>query len=125
MAIDYDSIDVECRALVRFFNEHGLRTWMSCQGHDSVTHSLFYITFDETVTAADIAKFQEQYLDRNKCFCSCGRFARRLQLLRKWGDGMLTDEVCPFERFEYIAGSIEAAKADLSTWVRIDQSRGA
>lgn len=124
-AIDYDAIDVECRDLVRFFNEHGLRTWMSCQGHGTVVHNLFYITFDETVTAGDIAKFQKQYLDSDGHFCSYGRFAKRFQLLRKWEDDTPTDKILPFEPFEYVAGSVEAAKADLRTWVRMDRDRRA
>ena len=40
ITIDYDKIDESCRPLVRFFNERGLYTNMSCEGHNDTNLSM-------------------------------------------------------------------------------------
>lgn len=43
-------LDKRVIPLVRFFNENGLPTNMSCQGHNKTNMSMFWIEFDKTVT---------------------------------------------------------------------------
>ena len=43
--------------LVKFFNEYGLKTKFSCQGHPSDTLGSYYIMFDNIVTDDDIKSF--------------------------------------------------------------------
>jgi hypothetical protein len=57
MDINYEEIDVLCRPLVRLFNEIGLKTVFSCQGHDDEKRNSYYVIFDESVSDESISEF--------------------------------------------------------------------
>ena len=100
------SIDLGAIPLVQFFNEHGLPTVMSCQGHNRNNQSMFWIQFSSTVTTDDIIKFQRNYLNEYGNFCSCGRFV--IRILAFSTDVRYT--------WEYMAATVEAAMEDLEHW---------
>lgn len=107
---NYDSLVIP---MVEYFNSHGLKTIMSCQGHNSTNMSMFWIGFDSSVTEEDIIKFQQHHLDVNGNFCICGRMNKRYVAGK---NGLWT-------RFEYDAATVEAADMDLLRWMLIDKSR--
>lgn len=87
--------DKECIPMVAFFNQEGLPTKMCCSGHGLVNQSLFWISFDNSVTEKDIENFMAtHYTPLN------GRIAQRY--LIGW----------PREWF-YCAATVEAANDDL------------
>ena len=96
--------------LVEYFNEQGLPTYMSCQGHNKTNMSMFWISFDETVGLKDIERFQRKHLDILGQFTSCGRFAKRFVVCK----------VTPINHWEYYAATIEAAMTDLEKWKNDD-----
>lgn len=109
--------------MVEFFNSRGLKTYMSCQGHESLRQSLFWIEFDKSVTEDAIVEFMwnhrtrfdtteapEKYRGKigyDRWFISNGRIAERImvgvegQRIRSW---------------IYVAASPDAALDDLITW---------
>ena len=99
--------------MVEYFNSHGLKTIMSCQGHNQTNMSMFWIGFDSSVAEEDIIKFQRTHLDMNGNFCICGRMNKRYVACE---NGVWT-------RFEYDAATVDAANKDLLRWMRIDKSR--
>lgn len=107
---NYDSLVIP---MVEYFNSHGLKTIMSCQGHNQTNMSMFWIGFDSSVTEEDIIKFQQAHLDVNGNFCICGRMNKRYVAGK---NGLWT-------RFEYDAATVEAADMDLLRWMLIDKSR--
>lgn len=54
-------LDKEVIPLVKFFNENGLPTYMSCQGHNQTNMSMFWIQFDKSVSEDDILNFMKQH----------------------------------------------------------------
>ncbi len=100
--------------MVRFFNDNGLKTYMSCQGHEILYQSLFWIQFDKSVTKEDILRFMKRHLNKQGAFVSCGRFAKRL--IGFYRIDML--EYSHSEHWEYIAASPAVADADLTRWER-------
>lgn len=101
-----ESIDKMAAPLVAFFNSNGLKTTMSCQGHNKTTMSMFWIGFDHSVTESDIVNFQQNHLDQCGGFAACGRFVRRVVVLK---DGVR-------HSWEYMAATVEAAEEDLKRW---------
>lgn len=99
-------LDPNVIPLVEYFNENGLTTWMSCEGHNRLYQSMFWISFAHTVTDEDIRSFQRLRTNKNGGFCSCGRFSKR----------MITGPCGEIFRWEYSAASIEAANEDLRNW---------
>lgn len=108
--MDYDPLVIP---MVEYFNSHGLKTAMSCQGHNKTSMSMFWIGFDKSVTEEDIIKFQREHLDKDGCFRICGRMNKRY-LVGK--DGI-------WARFEYDAATIEAANIDLLQWKNNDKTK--
>ena len=53
------TIDPGVISMVKFFNENGLPTHMSCQGHNKTTMSMFWIEFDRSVTEDNILNFMK------------------------------------------------------------------
>lgn len=102
-SIKWDELDPGVVPLVRYFNENGLPTTMSCEGHNKPNMSIFWIEFDKTVSEEDILKFQRKHLNEHDSFCSCGRFARRL----------IYGTICPSYAWNYYAANVEAANQDL------------
>lgn len=100
-------LDEKVIPMVRFFNEHGLPTCMSCQGHNDTNMSLFWIQFHKSVTRYDILSFMQKYLQWNGTFYSNGRFALRLLGRHDGFD----------ERWCYFAATIKAAEEDLQRWL--------
>lgn len=98
--------------MVDFFNNNGLTTYMSCQGHNMPNMSIFWIEFDKTVTEEDILKFMQKHVSAYGHFCSCGRFAKRLIGFHAIPSGEYRKE----ESWNYFAASVEAANKDLETW---------
>lgn len=72
--INYNKIDMECRELVKFFNENGLPTNLSCQGHDNFNN--YFISFDDTVTDNDIANFLLKYSNKYNHSPFVGKFVK-------------------------------------------------
>ena len=112
--IDYMDLDVGVRSIVRYFNDHGLPTLMSCEGHNTTNMSMFWVRFDPSVSEDDILRFQQMHVSQQMyanqlgVFCSCGRFAMRTVygmygVNRSW---------------EYFAATKEAAFEDLRRWER-------
>ena len=99
--------------IVQFFNENGLKTIMSCQGHNRTNLSMFWVEFDKSVTAEDILHFMRNHLDWRGQFTSCGRFAKRV-----FGGYSVIDQTWQTtEYWCYFAATVEAANKDLSDWM--------
>lgn len=54
--------------LVEYFNSIGLKTKMSCEGHDDPSKALFWISFSEKVTDEDIMAFKDTHSFLNGWF---------------------------------------------------------
>lgn len=75
---DETKLDPEVIPLVRYFNQVGLPTCMSCQGHNTTRMSMFWIEFDKSVTNEDIINFQRKHTNEYGGFCINGRFVIRI-----------------------------------------------
>lgn len=112
--IDYSKLDPGVIPMVRYFNEHGLPTRMSCEGHGILNMSLFWIEFDKSVTENDIIKFMMDRGDNPRTigctFCSNGRFGKRIFVM----NGK------PYHYWTYVASTKWAAESDLINWKKLD-----
>lgn len=104
--IDYTDLDVGVRSIVKYFNDHGLPTLMSCEGHNTTNMSMFWVRFDPSVTEDDIILFQQNHINHFGVFCSCGRFALRVIYGPKG----------TYRAWDYYAATKEAAGEDLRMW---------
>jgi len=59
--INYDEIDVECRQMVKLFNDIGLTTKFSCQGHNNILQNSFQIIFDDLINDNSIINFISKF----------------------------------------------------------------
>ena len=107
---DENQLDPEVIPLVRYFNEAGLPTRMSCQGHNDTNMSMFWIEFDKSVTDEDIIDFQRKHANEYGGFCCNGRFAIRI-LANTTGVGTGVEYT-----HQYMAATVAAAKEDLKRW---------
>lgn len=105
-------LDPNVVPMVRFFNENGLKTSMSCQGHNKTNLSMFWIEFASEVTGDDIQTFMKNHLTQYGTFCSCGRFAKRLI----GAYSITTQKWNTIESWNYFAATQEAADEDLKNW---------
>lgn len=104
------TLDSKVIPLVEFFNQRGLKTCMSCEGHNKTNMSMFWIQFDKSVTEDDLIQFMNNHQFESKYgkyFASCGRFALRIypspkEIVREWS---------------YFAATHEAAEQDLKNWI--------
>ena len=104
------TLDSKVIPLVDFFNQRGLKTCMSCEGHNKTNMSMFWIQFDKSVTEDDLIQFMNNHQFESKYgkyFASCGRFALRIypspkEIVREWS---------------YFAATHEAAEQDLKNWI--------
>ena len=105
-------MDEGVKALVEFFNERGLTTHMSCEGHypEKPSMSMFWISFDKMVTEDDLFSFMDKHRDEYGVFCCNGRFAKRI------GMGWV-----PFFELCYFAANKEVAKIDLEKFKRLEE----
>lgn len=112
MDITTETFDPCVIPLVQLFNENGLKTSMSCQGHNNTNLSMFWISFAKEVTKNDIIHFMQKHLDLHGQFTSCGRFAKRI-----FGGYSVEDRLWKtMECWCYFAATIEAAEKDFSRW---------
>ena len=74
--IDYSKIDKNCVELVKFFNNIGLITEFSCEGHPG-KRSEFYIIFDKKILDKQISNFV------NKFPSTLGSFMKWLRVVNK------------------------------------------
>ena len=98
--------------MVEYFNEQGLETCMSCQGHDNPYMSIFWIQFAPSVTENDILNFMHKHLTAQGTFVACGRFAERIL-------GFYDPRCVEYKserRWCYFAASAKAADEDLYRW---------
>jgi hypothetical protein len=87
--------------LVNYFNSIGLKTHMSCEGHNKTNKSMFWIEFDKNVTEADVEAFLIQLKKKYGTFATCGCFAMR----------MFPGPKYTMRRWRYMAATHEAAYA--------------
>ena len=111
---DENQLDPEVTPLVQYFNQVGLPTYMSCQGHNSTNMSMFWIEFNPSVTVEDIIRFQRDRANQYGGFCCNWRFVSRI-LVNTTGVGAGVEY-----SFQYVAATIEAAQQDLEHWKRGD-----
>lgn len=57
----YNEIDKKCIPLVKLFNDVGLTTQFSCQGHDNKLNNTFQIIFEDFITDDDIFNFLNMF----------------------------------------------------------------
>ncbi len=93
--------------LVNYFNQRGLTTAMSCEGHDNLRMSIFWISFDKGIGKEQILAFMRRHVDSRGGFCCNGRFAERLGL------GPKSD----WSTWCYFAANKQAAQDDLKRWL--------
>lgn len=111
---DYEllGLDPLVIAMVEYFNESGLKTCMSCQGHNKTNMSMYWIEFDKSVTEEIILNFMKEHLTSYGTFVSCGRFAKRVI-------GFYNPKTTEWSKREcwcYFAATQEAANTDLRRW---------
>lgn len=107
---DENRLDPEVIPLVKYFNEVGLPTCMSYQGHNETNMSMFWIQFDKSVTAEDIIDFQRKHTNEYGGFCCNGHFVMRI-LANTTGVGTGVEYT-----YQYMAATVTAAKEDLKHW---------
>ncbi len=118
--VQYDGLDQNVVPMVKFFNENGLKTSMSCQGHNKTNMSMFWISFSDEITINDILRFMQNHLDWCGQFISCGRFAKRV-----FGGYSVLDQMWKTtECWCYFAATVEAANEDLSRWTKPSEWHG-
>jgi hypothetical protein len=88
--------------LVNYFNSIGLKTHMSCEGHNQPNKSMFWIEFEKTVTDEDIEAFLIQLQAKYNSSATCGCFAMRIFPGPKY----------TMRRWRYMAATHEAAQCD-------------
>lgn len=113
MNINYNELDTHVIPLVKYFNENGLPTIMSCQGHNKTNVSMFWIQFSKTVTENNILEFMKSHLDSHQNFTSNGRFAERV-----YCGYNANNEFYVHKSWNYFAATKEAALQDLKNWER-------
>lgn len=95
-------IDDDCVDLVLFFNEVGLKTKYSCQGHRE--NESFQIVFDESVTDDQIKDFLKVNLNKFGHSNAVGKFSKWYrymsgELVSNW---LFTCETVHFARVSYM-----------------------
>lgn len=88
--INYDEIDELCVPMVKFFNNIGLTTEFSCQGHGNEFLNEFYIMFDQSVTDSMIYDFISKYSEGYSHTPFNGKF---IKWIRKY-DGDINSSWC-------------------------------
>ena len=108
-------LDQEVIPMVEYFNSVGLPTYMSCQGHNDTNMSMFWISFEKSVTIEDLVAFERKHTRWAGGFPCCGRFVVRVLA----NSNVLTPEGVEL-RCQYMAATVEAAKKDLARWKEDD-----
>lgn len=84
---------------------------MSCEGHNDTNMSMFWISFDPSVSEDDIIRFQRSHLNQHGGFVSNGRFVNRVIA---FGNAVI-------HSWEYMAATKNAAYGDLARWLEDDK----
>ena len=109
-------IDADVLPLVRYFNSRGLRTSMSCSGHNDTNMSMLWVEFDEMdVTEKDIMRFQSMHTRPYFAFCSNGSFGSMIYASNN--DGKFWTKV---STLRYQASGVAAMRDDLARWLEED-----
>ena len=88
--------------LVEYFNAIGLRTTMSCEGHNRTNMSMFWIEFAEAIGEKEIEAFLSNLKERYGSSATNGCFAMRIFPGAKY----------TMKRWRYMAATKEAAQED-------------
>lgn len=88
--------------LVNYFNSIGLKTRMSCEGHNKTNVSMFWIEFAKEVTEEDIEAFLISLKEKYGHYGTCGCFAMRVFPGPKY----------TYHRWRYMAATHKAAQCD-------------
>lgn len=103
--IDYSEIDTNAVALVKLFNEIGLKTEFSCAGHKETDS--FYIIFDNSVTDEDIHRFLLKFDKHYTHSPFAGQFVKWCRKI----SGELVDtwmyECLPVNRLAYLTAELD------------------
>lgn len=75
--IDYDIIDEKCVELIKFFNNNGLTTEFSCEGHPNKRSATFYILFSNKVSDEMMHEFICKFP------FTLGKFVKWLRVIEK------------------------------------------
>lgn len=102
-----EKLDPAVVPLIEYFNSVGLKTTMSCEGHNQTNKSMFWIEFSKSVTEEDIENFLNKLKEERGSSATCGCFAMRIfpgpkYTIRKW---------------RYMAATKEAAQYDYNLFV--------
>ncbi len=116
LEINYSELDPGCVPIVKYFNEHGLPTKFSCQGHNKPGCRLFYVIFDSCVTEKDIILFQKRHVDYLGNVVKCGRFYQEVIYFPKAEAEMQVRHL-----WKYVAANVEESYVDLEHWEYIDK----
>ena len=118
--INYEEIDVECREMVKFFNENELITKFSCQGHNNKDQNQFYIMFSNYIADEDISKFIGKYSDKYNHSPFIGKFVK---WIRKMDGDIVRNWMYSVSYGDYEVNQ-KYAKFDLETMKRVKESNG-
>jgi hypothetical protein len=99
--------------LVDYFNSVGLKTIMSCEGHNNTNMSMFWIDFSTKVTDDDIKNFLFGLNEKYGSAATFGKFAKAISVGRN-------NEV--HFRWRYMAATKNSAACD---WVYFTTGRRA
>ena len=108
-------IEPHALPLVEYFNEKGLTTCMSCEGHSRPYQTIFWVSFTDDISEEQIIEFQKAHSMKSsygEYFCSYGRFAMRTFLA--------FGKIC--HSWNYFASDWASAYADLEEWKKIDNA---
>ena len=119
--IDYSKIDKGCVAIVKYFNDVGLTTWMCCEGHNIPNMSMLWVEFDKSITDSYILHFMNNHSHKwvndngevRSCFIPNGKFC-------KWAVPSNDGQSIKYT-WRYFVGNSKAACQDVETWTRIDK----
>ena len=101
-SIEYEGLDSKVIPLVNYFNSIGLKTHMSCEGHNQTNQSMFWIEFDKAVAEENIEAFLIRLREQYGSSATNGCFAMRIFPGPKY----------TMRRWRYMAATQEAARAD-------------
>lgn len=88
MNINYDEIDEKCRPMVKLFNDIGLTTKFSCQGHNNILQNSFQIIFADYIGDKDIIDFLDKFQNAYTHSPFQGKF---LKWMRKMNGEIVTN----------------------------------
>lgn len=85
-SIDYESLDAGVRNIVKYFNDNGLRTVMSCDGCNGHGFGFLWVEFHKSVTEDDIRTFMCQHTEDAFGYTGNGWFVKRFMTEKSNGN---------------------------------------